>query len=329
MNVLVLGGAGYVGSHAVDMLVENNYNVVVIDNLSTGHIESLSKHITFYEGDCRDYKFLNKVFHNEKIDLVMHFCAYSLVSESYSKPLKYFNNNIQGLQVLLEVMLNNNVKKIIFSSTAAVYGNPKELPIQENHPLNPSNPYGESKKIMEQIVEWVSKIHGIKYVVLRYFNVAGAKPNGQIGEVHNPETHLIPLVLDVALKKKQYISIFGTNHETIDGTCVRDYLHITDLIKAHLQSLEYLESGGESNVFNLGNAKGYSVLEIVETAREVTGQKIPVKAEKRRKGDPSILIASNEKAKKHLGFEPEITDIKEIIKTSWNFHKTHQNGYEI
>lgn len=327
MKVLVLGGAGYIGSHAVDQLIEEGFDVVVVDSLETGHKEAIHNKAKFYEGDCRNIAFMENVFKNEKVHAVMHFCAYSLVGESMKKPLKYFNNNMYGMQVLLEIMKKYSIDKLIFSSTAAVYGEVEQVPIKEETILQPTNPYGESKLVMEKMVKWANKAYGLKYIALRYFNVAGAKAGATIGEDHNPETHLIPIILEVALGKRKEIAIYGNNYPTKDGTCIRDYLHVSDLVDAHIKALKYLNEGGESQSINLGSSKGNSVLEIIEAARKVTGHNIPCKVEQRRAGDPSILIASTEKAVEKLNFKPKYTDIEEIIKTAWAFHKKHPEGY--
>lgn len=327
MKVLVLGGAGYIGSHAVDQLIEEEFDVVVVDNLETGHKEAIHHKAKFYEGDCRNISFMENVFKNEKVHAVMHFCAYSLVGESMKNPLKYFNNNMYGMQVLLEIMKKYSIDKLIFSSTAAVYGEVEQVPIKEETILQPTNPYGESKLVMEKMVKWANKAYGLKYVALRYFNVAGAKTGATIGEDHNPETHLIPIILEVALGKRKEIAIYGNDYPTKDGTCIRDYLHVSDLVDAHIKALKYLNEGGESQSINLGSSKGYSVLEIIEAARKVTGHNISCKVEQRRAGDPSILIASTEKAVERLNFKPKYTDIEEIIKTAWAFHKKYPEGY--
>lgn len=327
MTVLVLGGAGYIGSHAVRQLIEKKYRVVVIDNLLTGHREAIHPDAVFYEGDVRDKPFVESVFKKEAIDSVIHFAASSLVGESVEKPLKYFNNNVYGMEILLEVMEAYNVKKIVFSSTAATYGEPKKSPIDESFPTNPKNPYGESKLIMEKMMKWCDQAYGMRYVALRYFNVAGAVPDASIGEDHTPETHLVPIILQVALGQREQLSIFGDDYETPDGTCVRDYVHVEDLIAAHLLALDYLEAGNESNMFNLGSSLGYSVKEMLDAAREVTGKDIPAVIAPRRAGDPGTLVASSEKAKTILGWKPHYTSIKDIIATAWNWHTSHPNGY--
>jgi len=327
MSILVLGGAGYIGSHAVYQLIDQNVDVVVIDNLLTGHEEAIHPAAKFYNGDIRDKEFLQTVFANEQIEGVIHFAASSLVGESMTNPIKYFDNNVYGTQVLLEVMKDYGVKTIVFSSSAATYGEQKIMPITEEAHTVPTNAYGETKLTMEKLIKWCDTAYGIKYVSLRYFNVAGARATGEIGEDHHPETHLIPVILQVALGKREYISIFGDDYDTEDGTCIRDYIHVEDLIEAHLLALRYLRNGGDSNIFNLGSSKGFSVKEIVETVRAVTGHPIPVKIEGRRVGDPSILIASSEKAKQILGWSPKRTSIDLIIQDAWNWHQAKPDGY--
>ncbi|HIZ53990.1 MAG TPA: UDP-glucose 4-epimerase GalE [Candidatus Enterococcus avicola] len=328
MSILVLGGAGYIGSHAVDQLINKGYKVVVIDNLLTGHRAAVHKEATFYEGDIRDKAFVTSVFEKEAIEGVIHFAASSLVGESVEKPLKYFNNNVYGMQIVLEVMEAFDVKNIVFSSTAATYGEPEVSPIVEITPTNPKNPYGESKLMMEKMMKWCDNAYGMKYVALRYFNVAGAKRDATIGEDHTPETHLVPIILQVALGQREALSIFGDDYDTPDGTCIRDYVHVEDLIAAHILALEYLKAGNESNVFNLGSNNGYSVKEMLDAAREVTGKKIPAIVAPRRAGDPSSLVASSAKASEVLGWKPEYTDVKKIIETAWNWHVSHPNGYQ-
>ena len=328
MSILVLGGAGYIGSHAVDQLIRKGYKVVVIDNLLTGHRASVHKDATFYEGDIRDKAFVTSVFEKETIEGVIHFAASSLVGESVEQPLKYFNNNVFGMQIVLEVMEAFDVKNIVFSSTAATYGEPEVSPIVETTPTNPKNPYGESKLMMEKMMKWCDGAYGMKYVALRYFNVAGAKSDAAIGEDHTPETHLVPIILQVALGQRESLAIFGDDYDTPDGTCIRDYVHVEDLIAAHILALEYLKAGNESNVFNLGSNNGYSVKEMLDAAREVTGKDIPAIVAPRRAGDPASLVASSAKANEILGWKPEYTDVKKIIETAWNWHVSHPNGYQ-
>ena len=327
MAILVLGGAGYIGSHTVDRLIENGYDVAVVDNLVTGHKAAINPKARFYEGDVRDKDFMNQVFDKEEIEGVIHFAAFSVVPESMEKPLKYFDNNTGGMISLLEVMNAHNVKKIVFSSTAATYGEPKQIPIKETDPQIPTNPYGESKLAMEKIIHWSDVAYGIKFVALRYFNVAGAKADGSIGEDHHPETHLIPIILQVAAGERTGLKIFGTDYPTKDGTNVRDYVHVVDLADAHILALEYLKAGNDSDAFNLGSSTGFSNKEILEAAREATGQPIPAEDAPRRAGDPSTLIAASDKARKVLGWKPQYDDVKEIIKTAWNWKQTHPKGY--
>ncbi|MGR3765895.1 UDP-glucose 4-epimerase GalE [Rossellomorea sp. NS-SX7] len=327
MNVLVLGGAGYVGSHAVYQLVEKGYRTIVVDNLQTGHEGSIHKDAVFYKGDIRDKEFLRSVFEKESIDGVIHFAANSLVGESMENPLKYFDNNVYGTQVTLEVMKEFGVKHIVFSSTAATYGEPEQVPITEDMVTNPTNAYGETKLAMEKMMRWCDEAYGIKFVSLRYFNVAGARTSGEIGEDHDPETHLIPIILQVALEQREHITIFGEDYDTPDGTCIRDYIHVDDLIEAHLLALDYLKRTGESNIFNLGSSQGFSVKEMIDAARSVTGHPIPAKVGERRAGDPSKLIASSEKAKDVLGWNPSRTSIVRIIGDAWNWHENHPYGY--
>ena len=328
MAILVLGGAGYIGSHAVDQLVNKGYEVVVVDSLFTGHKAAVHEKAKFYEGDIRDKAFLNNVFEQEAIDGVMHFAAFSLVGESVEKPLKYFNNNVYGMQVLLEAMKDHDVKHIVFSSTAATYGEPEVVPISEDMPTNPKNPYGESKLMMEKMMKWCDNAYGMKYVALRYFNVAGAKADASIGEDHDPETHLVPIILQVALGQRDSLKIFGDDYATPDGTCIRDYVQVEDLIAAHILALEYLKAGNPSDAFNLGSNDGYSVKEMLEAARAVTGKEIPAEVVPRRAGDPAQLVAASEKARSVLGWKPAYTDIKDIIRTAWNWHVSHPHGYE-
>lgn len=327
MTVLVLGGAGYIGSHTVYELIDNGTDVVIIDNFATGHIQAVHPKARLYKGDIRDRAFLDSVFEKEKIDAVIHFAAFSLVGESMVNPLKYYDNNLCGTKVLLEAMIAHDIKKIVFSSTAATYGEPEQIPILETDRTEPTNTYGETKLSMEKMFKWVGQAHGLKFVSLRYFNACGAYVSGCIGEDHNPETHLIPLILQVPNGKREFISIFGEDYPTKDGTCVRDYIHVTDLANAHILAVKYLMEGNESNIFNLGNGVGFTVKEVIETARKVTGHPIPAKIAGRRAGDPAQLIASSEKAKKVLGWKPCHNDLEEIIETAWNWHKNHPDGF--
>lgn len=329
MTVLVLGGAGYIGSHTVFELIEKGHDVVIVDNLDKGHLEAIHPKARFYEGDIRNRAFMDSVFEKEDIiDAVIHFAADSLVGESMVEPLKYYNNNMYGTMVLLECMIEHDVKKIVFSSTAATYGEPDNIPILENDKTRPTNPYGETKLAMERMMHWTDIAHGLKYAALRYFNACGAHKGGQIGEAHMPETHLIPLVLQVPLGQREFINIFGDDYDTKDGTCVRDYIHVTDLAKAHILAVEYLLNGGESDTFNLGSQVGYTVKEVIETARRATGLEIKEKIVPRRPGDPARLIASSEKAKKILGWNPEHADLEEIIASAWKWHSSHPHGFK-
>ena len=327
MRLLVLGGAGYIGSHTALELIKKGHEVIVVDNLVTGYEKAIPDKAVFYQGDIRNFDFLDNLFKKERIDAVIHFAAYSLVGESVTNPLKYYDNNLYGTKVLLEAMIKNNINKIVFSSTAATYGEPENIPILESDRTCPTNPYGETKLAMEKMFHWASKAHGLSYVSLRYFNACGADATGQIGEAHNPESHLIPLVLQVPNRKRESVSIYGTDYDTPDGTCIRDYIHVTDLAEAHILAVEYLANGGESDIFNLGNGVGYSVREVIETARSVTGHPIPATEVPRRAGDPARLVASGEKAKKILGWEPKIKKLYEIIASAWKWHKAHPEGY--
>ena len=328
MSILVCGGAGYIGSHTVHQLVEKGEDVVIVDNLQTGHMGAVNPKAKFYKGDIREAEVLDRIFTENKIDAVVHFAANSLVGESMTNPLKYFNNNVYGMQVLLEAMVRHGIDKIVFSSTAATYGEPERIPIMEDDRTEPTNPYGQSKLIMEKMMKWVSLANGIRYVSLRYFNAAGAIEDGSIGEDHSPETHLIPLILQVPLGKRDHITVFGEDYPTPDGTCLRDYIHVLDLADAHVLAIDYLRRGGESNIFNLGNGQGFSVKEMIEAAKEATGLDIKVEIGERRAGDPAQLIASSEKARKVLGWQPKVTDVKAVIGTAWKWHRQHPDGYQ-
>lgn len=326
MEILVCGGAGYIGSHMVAYLLENDFKVVVLDNLSTGHKESLLGG-KFYQGDLRDTTVLDKVFSENNIEAVIDFAAFSLVAESMKDPLKYFNNNVSGTINLLEAMNKHNIKYLVFSSTAATYGEPDSIPICENDKTFPTNAYGESKLLVEKILKWCDYAYGIKYTALRYFNACGAHLSGKIGESHNPESHLIPLVLQVALGQRDKIMIYGDDYSTEDGTCIRDYIHVNDLASAHLLALKKLMDGGDSKIFNLGNGTGFSVKEVIEVARKVTNHPIPAEIAPRRAGDPATLIASSEKAINELGWEPKFNNLETIISTAWNWHQKNPKGF--
>lgn len=326
MNILVLGGAGYIGSHFVKQAIIEGHYVIVIDNLQTGHLKAVDRKAVFYKGDIRDASFLDYVFNSEKIDACVHFAANSLVGVSMKEPLQYFDNNVNGTIELLKAMQRHNVKFIVFSSSAAVYGSHQVMPITEEFSTIPTNPYGESKLMMEKMMKWADLAYDIRYVSLRYFNVAGASEDHSIGEVHIPETHLIPLVLRVPLGKTDKITVFGSDYQTLDGTCIRDYIHMYDLIQAHLKSLNYLIQGNVSNIINLGSNSGYSNLEVINTARKITNHPIPMIMGDRRPGDPDQLIASNKKAYSLLGWKPT-KNLEDIIKDAWAFHQAHPEGY--
>ncbi|WP_130868685.1 UDP-glucose 4-epimerase GalE [Intestinimonas massiliensis (ex Afouda et al. 2020)] len=328
MAILVLGGAGYIGSHTVYELIDAGREVVVADNLQTGFRAAVHPKAKFYQLDIRDRGALDTLFQAEKIDGVIHFAASSQVGESMSDPLKYYDNNLYGTMVLLQSMVAHGVDKIVFSSTAATYGEPERVPILEDDKTIPTNCYGQTKLAMEHMMGWVSRAHGLKYVALRYFNACGAHVSGKIGEAHDPETHLIPIILQVPLGQRGAVSVFGNDYPTKDGTCIRDYIHVTDLAQAHILALDYLMKGGENNVFNLGNGVGFTVNEVIEVAREVTGHPIPANMAPRRAGDPAQLIASSEKAVKVLGWKPRYNDLSTIVATAWAWHKDHPHGFE-
>ena len=326
MSILVTGGAGYIGSHCVAALIDRGIDVVVVDDLSKGHKAAL-KGGRFYQGSVADKDFLNDVFSKESIEAVIHFAAYSLVGESMTIPEQYFRNNVTAGLSLIETMLAHKVPYLVFSSTAATFGEPERIPIEEDDRQVPTNPYGESKLIVEHMLKWCDQAHGLKYCALRYFNVAGARADGTIGEDHRPESHLIPIILQVAQGKRDKLSLFGTDYPTRDGTCVRDYIHVDDLIDAHMLALDYLRAGNPSTAFNLGNGQGFSNREIIEAARRVTGHPIPVSEEGRRPGDPATLIASSQKAMDVLGWQPKYTNVEDIIATAWKWHSSHPDGY--
>ncbi|WP_409304264.1 UDP-glucose 4-epimerase GalE [Peribacillus sp. SCS-155] len=326
MAILVTGGAGYIGSHTVAELLVRGEEVVVIDNLKTGHTGSVTGGI-YYNGDLRDSSYLDQVFTKHDIEAVIHFAASSLVGESVKNPLEYYENNLIASHTLVSAMLAHDVKKIVFSSTAATYGEPEQIPIQEEDPTNPTSPYGETKLAMEKMFRWCDVAYGLKSISLRYFNAAGAHPDGMIGEDHSPESHLIPIILQVALGQRESIAIFGDDYPTDDGTCIRDYIHVMDLANAHWLALEHLRNNNVSDLFNLGNGLGFSVKEVINTSRKVTGHPIPEIVEQRRAGDPAVLIASSEKAQQVLGWKPKYNDLQTIIETAWKWHKANPKGY--
>lgn len=325
--ILVLGGAGYIGSHMVDSLVSQGKSVVVVDSLVTGFRQSVPPQAHFEQGDLRDSAFLHNVFNKYSIDVVYHFAASSLVGESVLNPFKYYDNNVVGTLRLLDAMREHQVKKIVFSSTAAVYGEPEVVPITEEQRKLPTNTYGQTKLAVEDMLKWADKAHGIQSVCLRYFNVAGASVDGHIGEAHDPETHLIPNVIKAAQGLKQ-LTVFGDDYPTPDGTCVRDYIHVVDLVQAHEKAMHYLENGGTTNVFNLGNGGGFSVKQIIDATEAVVGRKIPYEIKERRAGDPAVLVADATKAREALGWVPQYTDVKAIIETAWRWHQAHPQGYQ-
>jgi UDP-glucose 4-epimerase len=322
-TILVTGGAGYIGSHAVLALKNAGYEVIVLDNLSNGHRELVEEvlQVKLIVGDMSDRTLLENIFSTHKIEAVMHFAAYIAVGESVTDPAKYYQNNVAGTLTLLEAMLAASVNKFIFSSTCALYGVPKFVPLTEEHPQDPISPYATSKWMVERILSDFHTAYNLKSVRFRYFNAAGADPNGLLGEDHEPETHLIPLVLLAALGKRESIFIFGTDYPTPDGTCIRDYIHVTDLAQAHILGLEYLLKGGDSEVFNLGNGSGFSVREVIETAKKLTGREIKIEERDRRPGDPPILVGSSDKATKVLGWHPQYPNVNEILTHAWQWHQ--------
>lgn len=320
MNVLVTGGAGYIGSHFVKRLILKNFNVIVIDNLSRGHLRALHPKAIFEKVDLLNEEQLNSFFSKYNIDAVVHFAAFAYVGESVENPSLYYTNNVVGSLNLLKSVVRAGIKYFIFSSTCSVYGDNVKIPIEENQPTNPLNPYAQTKLTIENILKDFEQAYGLKYIALRYFNAAGADPIGSIGESHDPETHLIPLVLKTALGEREKIFIFGDDYPTDDGTCVRDYIHVEDLAEAHLLALEFLENQNRSEIINLGTGKGNSVKEIIELARGITGKEIPADVTSRRPGDPAILVADNRKAKEVLGWQPSF-DIENIIQTAWQWRQ--------
>lgn len=326
MSILVTGGAGYIGSHVVCELLSKNEEIVVVDNLQKGH-KSAVLGGKFYQGDIRESDFMDKVFSENPIDAVIHFAAESLVGESVIVPLKYYNNNVFGTQCLLDKMTEYGVKHIVFSSTAATYGEPERTPILESDRTLPTNPYGETKLAIEKMLGWCDQAYGIKSIVLRYFNAAGAHKSGAIGEDHRPESHLIPIIMEAASGKRECIHIFGDDYNTPDGTCIRDYIHISDLAKAHVLALDSLRAKNKSTVYNLGNGTGFSVKEVIDCARRVTGQKIQSVISPKRAGDPAVLVASSQRIRDELNWSPEENDLEVIISSAWEWHKKHPNGY--
>lgn len=324
-KIMIVGGAGYIGSINVRHFLNQGYDVVVVDNLNTGHRSSVDSRAKFYQVDIRNKNEVAKILKEEKIDAVVHFAALSLVGVSMKDPLAYFDNNVYGMIALLQAMQEAGVNKIVFSSSAATYGEQDKMPLTEESPTHPTSVYGETKLMMETIMKWCDQCIGIKYVSLRYFNAAGASGDGELGEDHNPETHLIPLILQVPLNKRDHINVFGNDYPTRDGTCIRDYIHVEDLASAHVKAIKYLLDGNNSNIFNLGSGDGQSVNEMISTAERIVGKEIKKEYVERRPGDPAVLIASNKKAKEVLGWSNEKT-LEDIISNAYNFHIKHPNG---
>lgn len=326
-TILVTGGAGYIGSHAVKALCDAGYEVKIIDNLSKGHVAAVDSRAELNKIDLEDYESVYRFFQHNKIDAVMHFAGSIEAGLSMKEPADFLRNNVMNSQNLLEAMRRNSVMKIIFSSTAAVYGNPENIPIKENDPTDPTNYYGATKLMFENILQKYEQFYDLKYVALRYFNAAGADASGEIGEDHDPETHLIPIVLQHALGLREKVSVYGTDYETKDGTCVRDYVHVTDLIEAHVLALKYLLDGGGSDIFNIGSGSGFTVKEVINAVEKVTGKKVVAEESARRAGDPAVLIADSTKIKEKLGWNPKKDDIEKILQDAWRWHKNKPNGY--
>jgi UDP-glucose 4-epimerase len=325
-NILVVGGAGYIGSHMCKYLSKNGYLPIVLDNLSRGH-EKAVKWGPLIEGSISDRNILKRVFSEHRIDAVMHYAAYSYVGESVTDPSMYYQNNLADTICLLSEMVEAEIKNIVFSSSCAVYGEPEEIPITENHPKNPVNPYGWTKYMVEQVLNDFKYAYGVESVSLRYFNAAGADPEGELGEDHNPETHLIPIAIQAALGKREEIRIYGNNYPTHDGTCIRDFIHVEDLAESHLLALNRLLNGKGGGTYNLGNGEGYSVREVIDITRRITGKPIRDRVVDRRDGDPAVLVGSSDKAKNELGWNPRFPDLESIVETAWHWHQKHPNGY--
>ncbi|MDO4920590.1 MAG: UDP-glucose 4-epimerase GalE [Phascolarctobacterium sp.] len=328
MNILVTGGAGYIGSHVVEELQKSGFTPIVYDNFSTGHAAAVPEDVQLVEGDIHDVRFARHIMEQFEIDAVIHFAASSLVGESMVDPAKYYFNNVEGSLHLLEAMRGAGVDRIVFSSTAAVYGEPEQVPITEDSKLQPTNVYGRSKLMIEKMLADYDMAYDFRYVALRYFNAAGASPTRDIGEDHSPESHLIPLILKTAQGVRKQVAIFGTDYPTEDGTCIRDYIHVCDLAKAHVLALQHLLKGGDSRVYNLGSENGFSVRQMIDCAKKVTAVDFTVVEETRRAGDPAVLIASSEKIRSELGWVPQHSSVEEVIGTAWKWHKGHPHGYE-
>lgn len=324
--ILITGGLGYVGSHAVRHLLDHGRNVVLFDNLVYGHTEA-SSGAPYVIGDLSNVEEIRAVFRDYEIDGVMHFAAYAAVGESVANPMKYFDNNIRAGLNLLQVMLENDVKRLVFSSTCAIFGEPQQIPMSETHATNPTNPYGESKLFFEKILKWYDVAYGLKSMCLRYFNAAGAHPSGEIGEDHTPENHLIPLAIAAAAGRRKELTVFGSDYDTPDGTCIRDYIHVSDLADAHLLAMQNMEQGGNSNAYNLGNGNGYSVLEVLRMVEQITGLSVPHSIGERRPGDPARLVGSSQKAMDELGWQPKLNTLETIVETAWTWHSSHPEGY--
>lgn len=326
MNIVVTGGAGYIGSHTTKLLLDKGHGVCVIDNLETGHKKAVDDRASFYEIDIADKPRMLEVLRSIRPDVIIHFAASSIVGESMEKPLKYYEKNIHATQRLLEAMVESEISKIVFSSTAAVYGEPSKIPIEEEDPKIPTNVYGETKLAIEKMLGWVNIAHEIDYVALRYFNVAGAHKSGKIGEAHSTETHLIPIILQVPLGKREKLTVYGDDYPTADGSCIRDYIHVEDLAEAHILAAQYLVDGGNSTSFNLGSENGYSVFDVVKATESVIGQSVPFDIGERRSGDPATLVASSKKISEVLGWRAKYR-LTEMVESAWNWHKTHKSGY--
>jgi UDP-glucose 4-epimerase len=325
MNILVTGGAGYIGSHVCRELIEQGHGVVVFDNLQFGHIEAIHHDAQFIQGDLADASHIIQVFGENKFDAIMHFASNTLPGESMQEPFLYLHDNVINAINLIKPAIAHGVKRFVLSSTANLFDNPEDIPITESERINPGSPYGESKYIIERILHWADQIYGLKYACLRYFNASGAHPSGEIGEDHSPEYHLIPRIFKVVLGQLDKLEIFGVDYPTPDGTCIRDYIHVMDLARAHILVLKALNDS--SRIYNLGNGQGFSIKQVLESACKVTGHPIPAVTGPRRPGDPAILVASSEKIRQELDWEPQFPEIETIIKTAWKWHQSHPNGY--
>lgn len=328
MNILVTGGAGYIGSHTVQALLSKGYSAIVYDNLTRGHRLAVPADVKLIIADIRDTELLSRTLRENHIEAIVHFAADSLVGESMQNPSKYYHNNVVATLSLLDTMLACDIKKIVFSSSASVYGEPDHFPISEDMPTRPTNVYGKTKLVIESMLADFSRAYGLSYVALRYFNAAGAVQGGSIGEDHSPESHLIPLVLRTALGQQDTIDIYGTDYPTPDGTCIRDYIHVTDLAEAHVLALSHLLAGGESKIYNVGSERGFSVKSVIERAKVITGVNFTVHESTRRSGDPAILVASSAKIAAELGWQPRYSDLDTILSSAWQWHKHNPNGYE-